>query len=250
MVMHTDTIDPRTEALPQDTAEAIIASLRAAILGGIPWFQALLGAVARWRMPVEDVDGRRYMYLIGGEAFDWLLLAERLADEIADLVPAADLQALLFQGRSPDAVDADDFRRLIGPAKHSAHLNYLYGVVVEEALLLSVENEVHKELRCRVWEHGRRAEEIAFERLYGHPRAELLGQFRAEYGVPHVPYTSYGEGREFTYWLFKQRMKSADPAKLASDTRRGLAQISELEALRRHTPEPAAPERDGAVIDL
>ena len=36
-------------------------------------------------------------------------------------------------------------RELIGEAKHRAHLNYVYGVIVEEALQYAVELEVSKE---------------------------------------------------------------------------------------------------------
>ena len=46
--------------------------------------------------PTGDVGGRTYRYLVGGEAFDWLLLAERLCDEIEDLIPDDEREALLF----------------------------------------------------------------------------------------------------------------------------------------------------------
>ena len=39
------------------------------------------------------------------------------------------------------------FGEAIGPAKHRAHLNYVYGVAVEEALQLVIEQEVLKERR-------------------------------------------------------------------------------------------------------
>jgi len=36
----------------------------------------------------------------------------------------------------------------------------------------------------------------------------------------------------FTYWLFKYRLRQCDRAKVASDTRRGLAQLARLDSLR------------------
>lgn len=218
------------EAQPFVSPEEIINALRADILSGEPWYTALLEAVARWRVPEERVDGRLYAYLVGGEAFDWLLLAERLTDAIADLIPADERDNLLFFNRPPVDLDSEEFRRRIGPAKHRAHLNYLYGVIVEEALQLAVEEDVHKENRCRVWGPDQRVDETAFQRIYGRGRDELLAAFRAERGVSHTPVIACTELREFTYWLFKLRIKTCDPARVASDTRRGLAQLSRMES--------------------
>ncbi len=236
---------------PEDTTtpEAIIAAFRREILAGEPWYPALLRAIGRWRLPREQVDGRLYQYLIGGEAFDWLLLAERLTDAAADLIPEHEREQLLFFNRPPLELDPDEFRRLIGPAKYRAHLNFLYGVVVEEALQLAVELDVQKELRARVWGSDRRTDETVFERIYGRTREELLAEFRNERGLPQVPSISLTEQREFTYWLFKRRLRTADPARVASDTRRGLAQLSRLEACRRPRRTEAEPAM-GPVIEV
>jgi hypothetical protein len=228
--MTTEIDDAVEEGQSSWSPDEIIAALRVAILTGEPWYPALLEAVGRWRLPEERSGGRLFTYLVAGEAFDWLLLAERLADAIADLIPAAERDDLLFFNRPPGDQDPDEFRRLIGPAKYRAHLNYLYGVIVEEALQLAVEEELHKENRCRVWNPYPQVEEAAFERIYGRGRTELLAAFRAERGVSHAPVLALTELREFTYWLFKLRMKTCDPARVASDTRRGLAQLSRLES--------------------
>jgi hypothetical protein len=230
----TTTIDgqPHTTDAP-DTPEEIIAALRADVLAGEPWYPALLRAIGRWRLPAERVGDRQYVYLIGGEAFDWLLLAERLTDAVADLVPEEEREALLFHARVPGGMDDDEFRRLIGPAKYRAHLNFLYGVLVEETLQLTVEEDLHKEARCRVWGRDPRVDETVYERLYRQTRDALLREFRAERGLPHTPVITLTELREFTYWLFKLRLRVSDPALVASDTRRALARLSELELHRR-----------------
>ena len=36
----------------------------------------------------EEYQGRTYQYLIQGEAFDWLVLAERLCCELDGVIPA------------------------------------------------------------------------------------------------------------------------------------------------------------------
>ena len=156
-------------------ARAIVEDLRISIERGAPWFDVLLDAIARWPLPQELARGRYFRYLVGGEAFDWLLLAQRLLDELADLVPEEERMALLFRCQPPVEQSSEAFRVAIGESKYRAHLNYVYGVIVEEALQLSVEEDLHKELRCGAWGHDRRVDENVFQRIYGKSREELPG---------------------------------------------------------------------------
>lgn len=231
----------------EDGPEAIIAGLRCAILDGEPWFPALLSAIAQWRMPRERVHGRSYRYLVGGEAFDWLLLAERLLDAVTDVVPAMEVDALLYHGHPPVELTSDAFRRAIGPAKYRAYLNFHYGIIVEEALHLLFEEELEKERRSHV-NSGNAAEATVFQRIYGSTRDELVQQFRAEHGRGHGETMSLEELKEFTYWLFKFRLRSCAPPRVASDTTRGLQRLARLEALRRPTASTLMPVQD--VLDL
>lgn len=231
-----------------------------ALDAGEPWFDALMRAIALWQRPQETVDGRRYRYLVGGEAFDWLLLAERILDAAGGRMPDAEVERLLFHGRVPeDGTIADDgarvddagLREMIGDTKHRAHLNYLYGVVVEEALQYSVELEVSKE-RLTLHMPDRRADDAThdpvYARIYGRTRADLLAQFRDEHGLPDGPQISLGDLREFMYWLFKYRVKTSEPARVASDTRKALAQLSSMEAAvrrsRRRAETPTFPQSE------
>ncbi len=234
--------------------EALV-HFRQALSDGDDWFTALLAAVARWEASEEEVDGRRYSYLMGGEAFDWLLLAERLCEAVDGAIPADEREALLFFGRPPRALEAGEFKRAIGDAKHRAHLNYLYGVVVEEALQLSVEEEVLKERRSvGGWSQGESLEQQVFERIYWRSRDELLADFLQEHtrGRPSAPPAdemSYSDFKAFIYWLFKYRVSQSDPARVASDTRKALAQLSQLEAAARRRAEfLALPAVDGAAV--
>jgi len=220
----------------QAEAQRIVQEMREAVQRGEkPWALALLEAVARWRLPQEEVGGRLFRYLMGGEAFDWLLLAERLCLEIADLVPQEELEELLFRGRLPLEVDEDEFRRLIGAAKYRAHLNFVYGVLVEEAVQLAVHDEVVKEQLANVWQNGNIDDEVCL-RIYGATRGELLRRFREERGIPPSEWVDVDEWREFTYWLFKERLRRCEPAKVASDTRKGLRKLAQLKG----TPRPMA----------
>ena len=221
----------RTAPPDFDTAvDSLLAGLRESVLDGERhWFVALLQAVGEWPLAEEEVDGCLYRYLIGGEAFDWLLLAERLCGAVADLAPEDEREALLLHAHFPIEVTEEEFRRLLGPAKHRAHLNFLYGVQVEEALQLGVAQEVQKERLSKVWENGHIDEEVC-QRIYGAGRRELFERFRRQSDCPED--LSLSDLHEFTYWLFKHRVNNSDPARVASDTRKGLAMLSRLQARR------------------
>jgi len=224
---------PTDELLREDItarARAVIQDFRNALINGASWYAAMLDAIARWPLPQEWLGNRYYRYLISGEAFDWLLLSERLLDEVADLVPEDERLALLFRGERPMEQAAEAFREAIGASKYRAHLNYVYGVIVEEALQLSVEEDLHKESRCCAWGQDRRIDENVYQRIYAKPREELLTMFRCERGLASSREIALAQLHEFTYWLFKYRMRQCDPAKVASDTRRGLVQLSHMQA--------------------
>ncbi len=225
---------PRRAASPDCSPQIddLLARLRELVESGERhWFVAVLEGAGQWPLAEEDVDGRRYRYLLGGEAFDWLLLAERLCKALADVTPKDEREALLMHGRFPMEVSEEEFRRLLGPAKHRAHLNFFYGVQVEQALQLAVAQEVHKERLCQISENGHIDEEVC-SRIYGTTRQELLEKFRQTGGLSGDE-LSPGDLHEFTYWLFKRRVSNADPARVASDTRKGLAMLPRLPSRAR-----------------
>ena len=233
---------------PHD-GESQIDAFRDAVRRGGPWFNALLALIAGWDLPAETVDGREYRYLIGGEAFDWLLLAERVCNavEAERLLPQREVEALLLAGEPPQALAEADLRRRLGPAKYRAHLNFLYGVQVEEALQLAVEQQVQKERRSGVLGSNARMEIEIFHRIYGAGRVELLGEFRTQRSQPLTDRISLTELREFTYWLFKRRLAVQDPARVASDTRRGLLMLQRLEELKGRRPVASVPPEAGPL---
>jgi hypothetical protein len=209
----------------------IIVDLRDAISAGDQhWFLALTAAVRNWPVPAEHINGREYRYLIGGEAFDWLLLAERLLDEVADIVPQDEMEGLVFHEQLPIELTEAEFQQLLG-AKYKAHLNFVYGVRVESAVMLAIAEDVRKDHASRTWENGH-ADEEAFTHIYGRPTAEMLAEFREAKGISDPEWLSLAELSEWRYWLFQYRVKNCDPARVASDTRKGLAFLQHLERAR------------------
>ncbi len=206
-----------------------VCHLRRRIAEGVHWFIALLEAIGRWDRTSEEYRGRRFEYLIDNEALDWLLLAERLLDPVLELCPRAEVEALLFEGRPPIEVSESEFRRLVGPAKYRAHLNYVYGVSVEEALQLAVQERLEKERRSLVYCAARPVDEDEiFTHIYGRTERELWAMFWQEQGLAAPEQTSIGGLKRFTYWLFKYRLRHSDRERLAADTRLG------LDTLARH----------------
>ena len=228
VAVHSD--EAATGVLAETAPDAVI-HLRAAVQTGVPWSRALLEAVSLWTLPQEVHQDRTYQYLIAGEALDWLTLAERLCPEIEDFIPDGDMERLLFAGSLPDDVTPDEFKQWMGANKHRAYLNYWYGVVVEEALQQAVEDDVRKREKARCYPDHEEMVEEAFSHLYGKSRADLLNEYRAETGMAwHSPLT-LADYKEFTYWLSKRRFNLWDPARVASDTRKGIRYLSRLEEI-------------------
>lgn len=205
-----------------------IQHLREGVTSGKHWYVTLLEAIRLWQSPEEDYDGRHYQYLIAGEAFDWLLLAERLTGEVAGLIPEDELTSLLLFDRPPLEITKQEFRRLIGASKYQAYLNYLYGVLVEESLVMAVTDEIRKERRINGIMDDVGVAEAAYRRIYGAAMEELLEQFRREKTYPRLRSTSLSELKEFTYWLFKYRIRRCDQSRVASDTRKALTRLHRL----------------------
>jgi len=211
--------------------------LTQAITNGKHWYIALLEAVGLWTKAEETHNGRTYRYLIAGEAFDWLLLAERLCEEVDGLLPNDEKIAFLFYGKSPLNLSIKRFKKLIGDSKYHQYLNYFYGITIEEALILAVQEEVRKERRASGYNNEQDTVNEVFQRIYGATKTALLKRFRKERGYPQVRSTSLAELKEFTYWLFKYRLKQCDKARVASDTKKALGRLRQQWSI----PSPSSP---------
>ncbi len=211
---------------PAAGAEAI-RYLEQAIISGKHWYIALLEAIGSWKAAEETHNGRTYRYLIAGEAFDWLLLAERLCETVDGLLPDDEKAALLFNGKPPLDLTIEEFKELIGGSKYHQYLNYFYGITTEEALMRAVLEEVRKERQIL----GRNNEDDiineVYRRIYRSTKTVLLKHFRHENGYPHLKSISLTELKEFTYWLFKYRLNHCDKARVASDTKKALTQLKD-----------------------
>jgi len=209
-----------------------IQELRNAVAEGKNWYVAVLEAICMWHSSEEDYAGRHYQYLVANEAFDWLVLAGRLCEELDGLVPERERTNLLFFGIPPAALSRDEFKSLIGPSKYQAHLNYFYGIFVEKFLILSVTDEIRKKKRVSGMHSDNGVADEAYLRIYGAPESALLRQFRKERHYPQLKSIRVGEFNEFTYWLFKYRIKTRDKSRVASDTKKALTKLRQTLSLK------------------
>jgi hypothetical protein len=207
---------------PVSNIDASIQHFRTGIISGRPWYPVLLETMGLWTDETETVDGQTYHYLVEDEAFDWLLLAQRLFDTVPGLIPENEKDALLFTGKPPTVLPIDDFKNLMGAVKYHKYLNFFYGITVEEALFQAVREEVRKERRANAWPRKLGEEEEAFFKIYDESMRLLLRQFRKEKHYHQTAASSLTQIKEFTYWCFKYRLRICEKAKVASDTNKGM----------------------------
>jgi hypothetical protein len=210
-----------------------------AIAEGRNWYVALLEAIRLWDSPEEDYNGRHYQYLVGNEAFDWLVLAERLCEELDGLIPEEERTNLLFFDRPPIELSKDEFKNIIGASKYKAYLNYLYGILVEKFLILAVTEEIRKKKRVLGLNNDNGVVDEAYQRIYGATQSALLKQFRKERHYPQLRSIRLSELNEFTYWLFKYRIKNRDKSRVASDTKKALTKLHEILDLKARPVYPS-----------
>ncbi|MDD5038354.1 MAG: hypothetical protein PHN78_03460 [Dehalococcoidales bacterium] len=210
-----------SQLTPTGEPEAI-RHMKQAMAGGKHWYIALLEAIGLWETAEEIHNNRTYRYLIAGEAFDWLLLADRLCEPMNGLLPDDEKTALLFQGKPPLKLSIAKFKKLIGSIKYRQYLNYLYGITVEEALIWVVQEEVRKERWGSGYSMEKDTTNEVYRRVYGTTRTVLLRHFRRDKHYPQLKSIGLTELKEFIYWLFKYRLKHCDKTRVASDTKKAL----------------------------
>ena len=109
-----------------DSDEKAIKHLKLAVASGKHWYLALLEAIGLWASTGENSGVYNYRYLIDNEAFNWLILAERLTREVREAIPDQELVDLFFFDKAPLEIDVEEFRRLIGEVKYTQNKEYAY----------------------------------------------------------------------------------------------------------------------------
>lgn len=224
---------------PGEAPEVAADPLRrfdAELHAGAHWYLAALRACGEWRLADEVHQGRRLTYVVAQEALDLALLIDRIASTRLDAVPRAERNELRFHGRPPIYVSGDAFASALGAARFNAHLNHFYGVDVEEALVHAVELEAGK---AHPLDRGTVDVHLL---VYGKSLDELLAAYRAARGLKDNNRVRWDVWKDFTYWCFRLRLRTQVPARIASDTRKGIALLQRLRGVRSdESPDPLRP---------
>jgi hypothetical protein len=207
---------------PVSGASEYIRLFQANLAAGKNWYIALLEAASQWTLAQEVIDGEVRNYLVGEEAFDLMLVAERLLEAGGESIPENEKRLFLFNNLPPVKLTQDELKNILGEEIFSRYLNYFYGITAEEALLVATEEEVRKEERGLNMKDEHKITDEAFFRIYGEIESSLLDKFRRAKEYPQIDSVNLGEIKEFTYWLFKYRLSHCDPEKSASDTKKAL----------------------------
>jgi hypothetical protein len=222
--------------MDETSSEIILQRLRERVEAGDEWYPALMQAAHDWPLEEEEVDGERFVYMLDGEALDLLRLCERLALVVEDLVPDGQLLALLANDRPPEETAHGDVKSLIGAGKYRAYLTFIYGVLVEEMVVQAVLEELRKRHRTSGRTYFDADLDDAYTYVYGRAVDELLEAFRKEKAIPRRSRMTVTRKKEFTFWLFKLRLRSSDKSRVASDTKRALTLLHRYTAARRPAP--------------
>ena len=220
--------------VPATVESEAITHFKQGLSLGRPWQQVLLESIGMWTRPHECWQDREYRYVIQSEAFDWLLLAERLCAEVDGRLPRSEVEELLFNGRFTDDITSKEMQHCLGYNKYRGVLNFWYGVVVEESLHLAVEDEIRKELRGGGRNFVEDLGDEIFKRLYAEEISTMEQSFRDFMTYSPSNEVTLTKQKEFLYWLFKYRLKYWDPARVASDARKALRKLESIRGTTGH----------------
>ncbi|HXX59120.1 MAG TPA: hypothetical protein VEI27_00395, partial [Dehalococcoidales bacterium] len=124
------------------------------------------------------------------------------------------------------------------------YLNFYYGVTIERALVMAVQEEIRKERTVAGYVKDQDNSDEAFRRIYGATEIEMLTAFRKIYRHRAAKSIGLTEFKEFTYWLFKFRVNHSERSKVASDTKKAIDWMS-----RNRVSQVASGKKSTTVID-
>ncbi len=204
------------------------------------WQSAFIETVAAWPVANETLYGETYHYFIGGEAFNWKRLAERITIELAEDDESPIESSEIFNWLATSGVfgglGEEKFRRIIGVDGWRAHLNYFYGVHIEQCLIAAIQARNHKRRYSAGLPPSDESSDRAYLGLYEDNEQTLWDQFLTENSerLSNLIDESPEETRtialdeEFTYWLFKRRIEYTLAPQVASETQRGLEMMHQI----------------------
>ena len=226
------------------------------------WQTAFLETVAAWPIENERVYGETFHYFIGGEAFNWKRLAERIATQIDEegsiTLPAEKIFDWIESSGVFGGIPENEFRRILGIDGWRAHLNHFYGVHIEQCLIAAIQARNHKRRYSAGLPPSDESSDRAYLGLYEETEQDLWQLFIDENAdrLPDLIAESPDETRtialdeEFTYWLFKRRIEYTLAPQIAAETQRGLDMMSQIATAHERRTRMLKDQNSGTLLEF
>ena len=108
----------------QQSAEQYFEIATKALIQGVDWQDVVLEAIKIWHIPEERKGNHKFIYLILGEAFNWIRLATRIINACQIKASNKQINDFLFNGYIPANLSEYEFRSKIGDIKYKGWQNY------------------------------------------------------------------------------------------------------------------------------
>tara|TARA_Y100001970_G_scaffold225688_1_gene278739 strand:- start:18142 stop:18807 length:666 start_codon:yes stop_codon:yes gene_type:complete len=179
-----------------------------------------LKIIGKWPVKTEIINNIEYKYWIDDEAFNWHLLATRIIFSLNEETNKKPLNAFLHSTYLLPGSDQRKIINLFPPDKYRAHLNFIYGVVLEEVIICFNEMEKNKDIINQF--HASDAINAVYLDLYGYNFSEFKRIYEFEKKIKLDKFDSLYSYYDFLYWSWKYRIKKSTPEKIAYDSQSGI----------------------------
>ena len=166
------------------------------------------------------------------EALNWKatckIILMKTQDNLLDKI-----ESDIFELKNLDKTSRDEIRSFLGPNLFSAHLNYYYGVIVEQAIREVLKNKYAKRENYSLGSESEKLDDKIFKDLYNQNIKELWSEFakseRLQNKSYYVPTKIYCYEMDcFNYWLSKKRTLRSTPELNGSLISRGLEYLKKI----------------------
>tara|TARA_Y100001970_G_C14227029_1_gene856316 strand:+ start:1541 stop:2203 length:663 start_codon:yes stop_codon:yes gene_type:complete len=181
---------------------------------------AFMKIIGHWPLKSEKIDNIEYQYWVNDEAFNWHLLATRIIFSITEANNKQILNKLLHSTYLLPGTDQRKIINLFSPDKYRAHLNFIYGVVLEEVIICFNEMEKNKDVINQF--NASDAINAVYLDLYGYNFSEFIRVYEFEKKIKLDEFNSLYSYYDFLYWSWKYRLKKSTPEKIAYDSQSGI----------------------------
>ena len=202
---------------------------------GLDWREVVLGTIKIWKIPEEKFGNQKLIYLISGEAFNWIRLATRIISSFNIQPPREQINDFLFKGFLPCGFSENKFKSKIGDVKFRGWQNYFYGVIVEESVIELSKLKFMKKVFSSGIDISEKILDEIYKEIYGDIFEVLWEKFNfydqkgnrnKKYYLPKT--TGQSQIDEFTYWLFKNRLMNSTPEVFASRVNEALKYLDNV----------------------